>query len=179
MIIQSCSVYISIYTYSHKTQQLYIISSDIQYATTCFGPVCRPSSGCLENLSNYTVCVALHTGPKHVVAYYISLLIIYNFCVSWLYVCICRYIHTTTLCYWPNTTGMPHLMGNIWYSVDRASQYIYLNINQLNALNFIMSLFHASTCFEHHVLIVRRSKLYYTTSGIITLKQVSGLKLLK
>ena len=56
---------------------------------------------------------------------------------------------------------------------------IYLNINQLDALNFIMSLFHASTCFEHHVLIVRRSKLYYTATGIITLKQVSGLKLLK
>ena len=45
---------------------------------------------------------------------------------------------------------------------------IYLNINQRDALNFIMSLFHASTCFEHHVLIVRRSKLYYTASGIIT-----------
>ena len=26
---------------------------------------------------------------------------------------------------------------------------LYLNINQLDALNFIMSLFHASTCFEH------------------------------
>ena len=26
----------------------------------------------------------------------------------------------------------------------------------------ILILFHASTCFEHHVLIVRRSKLYYT-----------------
>ena len=26
---------------------------------------------------------------------------------------------------------------------------IYLNINQLDALNFIMSLFQASTCFEH------------------------------
>ena len=45
---------------------------------------------------------------------------------------------------------------------------IYLNINHLDALNFIMSLFHASTCFEHHVLIVRRAKLYYTVSGIIT-----------
>ena len=33
---------------------------------------------------------------------------------------------------------------------------------------FALSLFHASTCFEHHVLIVRRSKLYYTASGIIT-----------
>jgi hypothetical protein len=30
-----------------------------------------------------------------------------------------------------------------------------------------MSLFQASTCFEHHVLIVRRSKLYYTVSGIV------------
>ena len=26
---------------------------------------------------------------------------------------------------------------------------VYLNINQLDALNFIMSLFHACTCFEH------------------------------
>ena len=31
-----------------------------------------------------------------------------------------------------------------------------------------ISLCHASTCFEHHVLIVRRAKLYYTVSGIIT-----------
>ena len=51
------------------------------------------------------------------------------------------------------------------YFADRASQYIYLNINQLDALNFIIILFQASTCFEHHVLIVRRSKLY---SGVIT-----------
>ena len=29
------------------------------------------------------------------------------------------------------------------------------------------------------VLIIRRSKLHYTASGIITLKQVRGLKLLK
>ena len=28
-------------------------------------------------------------------------------------------------------------------------KFIYLNITQLDALNFIMSLFHASTCFEH------------------------------
>jgi len=34
---------------------------------------------------------------------------------------------------------------------------------------FTVSLFHASTCFEHHVLIIRRSKLYYTASGIVTL----------
>ena len=44
---------------------------------------------------------------------------------------------------------------------------------------FIISLLYSSTCFEHYVLIIRKSKLYYTASGIITLKQVSGLKLLK
>ena len=39
----------------------------------------------------------------------------------------------------------------------------------MHKICFTISLFHASTCFEHHVLIVRRSKFYYTTSGIITL----------
>jgi len=43
-------------------------------------------------------------------------------------------------------------------------QITYLNINHLDTLNFIMSLFHASTCFEHYVLIIRRSNLYYTAS---------------
>ena len=33
---------------------------------------------------------------------------------------------------------------------------------------FIISLLYSSTCFEHHVLIIRRSKLYYTASGITT-----------
>jgi len=44
-------------------------------------------------------------------------------------------------------------------------------INQLDAQNFCftISLFHAYTYFEHHVLIIRRSKLHYTASGIITL----------
>ena len=35
------------------------------------------------------------------------------------------------------------------FFADRAHQYIYLNFKHLHALNFIMSLFHASTCFEH------------------------------
>jgi len=43
-----------------------------------------------------------------------------------------------------------------------------LVINQLDAQNFAISLLHTSTCFEHYVLILRRSKLYYTASGIIT-----------
>ena len=37
---------------------------------------------------------------------------------------------------------------------------------------FVSSLY----MFRAHVLIVRRAKLYYTVSGIITLKQVSGQK---
>ena len=54
-------------------------------------------------------------------------------------------------------------------------------INQLDVQNFCFTIssFHASTCFEHYVLIIRRSKLHYTAAGIITLKQVSGLKVLK
>ena len=46
---------------------------------------------------------------------------------------------------------------------------IYLNINQLDALNFIMSLFHASKYFEHMC-----SSSGGPASGIITLKQVNG-----
>jgi len=43
-------------------------------------------------------------------------------------------------------------------------------INQLDAQNFCftISLFHVSTCFEHMCYIIRRSKLHYTASGIIT-----------
>jgi hypothetical protein len=32
--------------------------------------------------------------------------------------------------------------------------------DQLDALCFLMYLFHASTCFEQQVLIIRRAKLY-------------------
>jgi len=38
----------------------------------------------------------------------------------------------------------------------------------MHKMFFTISLFHASTCFEQHVLIIRRSKLRYTASGIIT-----------
>ena len=38
----------------------------------------------------------------------------------------------------------------------------------MHKICFTVSLFHASTCFEQHVLIVRRSKFYYTASVIIT-----------
>ena len=46
--------------------------------------------------------------------------------------------------------------------------YLFLNINQFDALNFIISLFQASTCFEHMCSSSGGQKLYYTVSGIIT-----------
>ena len=49
------------------------------------------------------------------------------------------------------------------------SIYLFFNINQLDALNFIISLFQASTCFEHMCSSSGGQKLYYTVSGIITL----------
>jgi len=33
----------------------------------------------------------------------------------------------------------------------------------------MISLLYASTGFEHYVLIIRRSELYYTASGIVTI----------
>ena len=35
------------------------------------------------------------------------------------------------------------------YDVDEDNDNLFLNINQLDALNFIISFFQASTCFEH------------------------------
>jgi len=51
------------------------------------------------------------------------------------------------------------------------SFFFILVINQLDTQNvcFTISLFHVSTCFEHHVIIIMRSELYCTASGIITL----------
>ena len=63
--------------------------------------------------------------------------------------------------------------------ITKMAIYLFLNINQLDALNFIISLFHASTCFEHMCSSSGGQKLYFTVSGIITLKQVNSLKLLK
>jgi len=48
--------------------------------------------------------------------------------------------------------------------------FVILVIIQLDTLNlfFIISLLYASKYFEQYVLVIRRSKLYYTASGIIT-----------
>ena len=49
----------------------------------------------------------------------------------------------------------------------------------MHKIYFTIILFHASICFEHHVLIVRRSKLYYTASGIITPIGADKMKLIQ
>ena len=47
-------------------------------------------------------------------------------------------------------------------------QNLFININQFDELNFIISLFQASTCFEHMCSSSGGQILYYTVSGIIT-----------
>ena len=51
------------------------------------------------------------------------------------------------------------------YFADRASQYIYLNTNQLDALNFIMSLFMplhiSSTCAHRQEVKIVLYSLWY------------------
>jgi len=51
-----------------------------------------------------------------------------------------------------------------------ATPFSILVINQLNTNScFIISLLYVSACFEHYVLVIRRSELFYTASGIVTL----------
>ena len=61
-------------------------------------------------------------------------------------------------------------LHSLWY-------YHTYRCNQLDAQNFCFTISFISCLymFRTHVLIIRRSKLHYTASDIITLKQVSGL----
>jgi phosphoribulokinase len=79
------------------------------------------------------------------------------------------------LCIYLNRTvrevGDLSYISTIFYVLLTVHLSIFISVfNQLDAQNFCftISLFHASTCFEHHVLIIKRSKLHYTASGIIT-----------
>jgi hypothetical protein len=49
----------------------------------------------------------------------------------------------------------------------------------MHKICFTVSLFHAFTCFERYVLIVRRSNLYFTASGIVKLKKNEWYKVTK
>ena len=58
-----------------------------------------------------------------------------------------------THCRWPSGENI------FLYFANRASQYIYLNINQLDALNFYNKFISCLYMFRAHVLIVRRAKI--------------------
>jgi len=67
--------------------------------------VCRPSSGCLENLSDYTLRVVPFCGGGRDLA----------------------------LHYWPHTTGMPHLKILHWYCVHvavRKCEVLWIGIKE-------------------------------------------------
>ena len=80
----------------------------------------------------------------------------------------------------PKHVVVPYVQDTLYstnkYSCVRRVHTLYIRIvfisviNQLDAQNFCftISLFHACTCFEHYVLIIRRSKLHYTAPGIVT-----------
>ena len=57
-----------------------------------------------------------------------------------------------------------------WRFADRASQHIYLSNQQTWCTEFLFynKFISCLYMFRAHVLIIRRSKLYYTASGIIT-----------
>ena len=54
------------------------------------------------------------------------------------------------------------------YYKHRQVNDLFININQLDALNFTISLFQVCTCFEYMCSSSGGQKLYYTVSGIIT-----------
>ena len=58
--------------------------------------------------------------------------------------------------------------GYMYFYCINLCHCLFLNISQLDALNFIISLFQASTCFEHMCSSSGRQTLCYIVSGIIT-----------
>ena len=54
------------------------------------------------------------------------------------------------------------------YGAATPAGYLFLRINQLDALNIIISLFQASKCFEHMCSSSRGQKFYYTESRVLS-----------
>ena len=57
------------------------------------------------------------------------------------------------------------IIFKFWRFADRASQYL---TNLMHKICFTIRFISCLYMFRAHVLIIRRSKLYYTASGIIT-----------
>jgi len=138
---------------------LLILSVFRQWTSTCFGHVCSPSSGGIR-----CVCVCVYI--------YIYIYIEISRVVFFSWLSVGRVFITRTIYRLGLRTRKLSDSNSIFFDVlltVHLSIFISV-IKQLDAQNFcfIVSLFHASTCFEHHMLIIRRSKLHYTASSIIT-----------
>jgi len=66
------------------------------------------------------------------------------------------------------TDRQTDMKDSLIFSWPCISIYLFININQLDALNFYKKFISSLCMFRAHVLIIRRAKLYYTVSGIIT-----------
>ena len=67
---------------------------------------------------------------------------------------------------WVSRDGAEWTLMN--FTVRVYFRSLFPNINQLDALNFYNKFISSLCMFRAHVFIVRRAKLYYTVSGIIT-----------
>jgi hypothetical protein len=124
--------------------------------------ICNKPSSKLISFTFCRVMVAISTILEHQI---LSSQCIYVFCV----VIISDYFSIKSVFLWVwnsvcHTEGGKKVPDGIW---EIGWRFISV-INQLDAQNFCftMRLFH--DMFQAHVLIIRRSKLHYTASGIIT-----------
>jgi hypothetical protein len=63
----------------------------------------------------------------------------------------------------------PYIVARFLYIVDRASRHkLFLITNPMHFFVVLIYSFHLSTCFEHQVLIIRRSNCISTSSGTIS-----------
>ena len=112
--------------------------------------------------------ICSHIGSKHKVCDKLGINVA---CCWWQPVCLAA-VRTTQAIF---VSSLPFMQNSsesndVTAFIFRSHYLLRLAINQLNAHNscFIISLLYFSTCFEHYVLIIMRSKLYYTASGVIT-----------
>ena len=64
------------------------------------------------------------------------------------------------------------LVTQILYFVDPTSRHKFLlTTNLMHLFHVFIYSFHLSTCFEHQVLIIRRSNCINTSSGMISLRK--------
>ena len=86
-------------------------------------------------------------------------------------------LHDSSTC--AHRQEVKYALQSLWYHHTETSKWSKITKIQFYKYEQIVVKFMCLYMIRAHVLIVRRSNLHYKASGIITLKQVSGLKLLK